>query len=47
MDSIQLEVRLEEEEEDLGRKVLDSIDAWYESYDWDSAYKRMIEKYFS
>lgn len=47
MDSIQLEVKLEEEEEDLGRKVLDSIDSWYESYDWDEAYKRMIGKYFS
>lgn len=34
-----------EEEEDLGQRVMDSINNWFETYDWDEAFERMLRKY--
>lgn len=33
------------DEEDLAQQATDSINSWFESYDWDEAFERMLRKY--
>lgn len=33
------------EEEEAREKAIDSINSWFDAYDWDEAFERMLRKY--
>jgi hypothetical protein len=36
---------MDEDIEKLGQEVSDSINNWFENYDWDEAFEKMLRKY--
>lgn len=36
---------MDDENERLAQEVTDSINNWFENYDWDDAFEKMLRKY--